>query len=69
EGFYEVYTYGKQEYVQADFQKRNTIYHKIRMKLEQLIAESETISASLSVATELIILFVSGNLVFTNVIT
>lgn len=69
EGFYVVYTYGKQEYVQADFQKKNHSYHKVKLGLERLIAVSETISAALSVATELIILLVSGYLVFHNVIT
>lgn len=69
EGFYDIYTYGKQDYVQANFQRKNNKYHKESLRLEHLIAKSETISVALSVATELVILFVSGNFVFNDVIT
>ena len=69
EGFYVVNTYATQQRTWKKYEEINSLYNHQKFSLDKLISRGETLSMTFSVATELIILFVSANLVFTGTLT
>lgn len=64
EGFYVISTYQHRKRACKNFDFINRIYYLKKVFLDKLLTKSESLSMSLSVGTELFILFVSAKLVF-----
>ena len=64
EGFYVISTYQHRKKACKNFDFINRIYYLKKVFLDKLLTKSESLSMSLSVGTELFILFVSAKLVF-----
>lgn len=69
EGFYVINTYRTQQKVVKKYKVVNNSYTLQKISLDKLISKSEIFSTTFSVATELVILFVSAYLVFANTLT
>lgn len=68
EGFYVISTYNYQEKAGEKFDSANEKYYEKKNSLDKNLSKSETFSSVLSVATELLVLFVSAQFVFMNIL-
>ena len=68
EGFYVISTYNYQEKEGEKFDSANEKYYEKKNSLDKNLSKSETFSSVLSVATELLVLFVSAQFVFMNIL-
>ena len=67
EGFYVISTYNYQKKAGEKFDFTNKKYYE-KNSLDKNLSKSETLSSALSVATELLVLFVSAQFVFMNIL-
>lgn len=68
EGFYVISTYNYQKKAGEKFDFTNKKYYEKKNSLDKNLSKSETLSSALSVATELLVLFVSAQFVFMNIL-
>lgn len=68
EGFYVISTYNYQKKAGEKFDFTNKKYYEKKNSLDKKLSKSETLSSALSVATELLVLFVSAQFVFMNIL-
>lgn len=68
EGFYVISTYNYQKKAREKFNFTNRDYCEKKNSLDKKLSKSETLSSALSVAAELLVLFVSAQFVFMNIL-
>lgn len=68
EGFYVISTYNYQKKAGEKFDFANQQYYEKKNSLDKNLSKSETLSSALSVATELLVLFVLAQFVFMNIL-
>lgn len=68
EGFYVISTYNYQKKSGEKFDFANQQYYEKKNSLDKNLSKSETLSSALSVATELLVLFVLAQFVFMNIL-
>ena len=68
EGFYVISTYNYQKKAGEKFDSVNQKYYEKKNSLDKNLSKSETLSSALSVATELLVLFVLAQFVFMNIL-
>ena len=68
EGFYVISNYNYQKNAAQKFDSANNKYYEKKNLLDKSLSKSETLSSALSVATELLVLFVSAQFVFMNIL-